>query len=1314
MTTFGLEDVRDSFNGDVTRFLADVEKNAKSIVSTATVALPAERTWQAPFESMVVGLHGIAGSSALINLDSMSGPARQLEELALSASESVRMIKLHAARLKRIASLCIDGSSELRIILEHELAGRAAEASKRSGAFNARLDASLKKLDTDDSASGQAAAGLAPTLKIPAIPKVEGASATSSSDDGWDEPGASTDGQAQSAADGQPTAAGSTAAEPADAEEDELVVVFREEAGETLGNLQGYVGRLVADPSDREAAVQCARLLHLLKGAAASVGQTAVAQRAGELHKRTEEVHKRGFTAATVAELRSAVEELVALTFGKSKTSTAAAPVVSLAPSIAVVAPAPEVKAPAAAVSTASQASFASAEDEETRNIFLEEARRAVDDLRSLVRQILDNANSARGVAATRAERVLHRLKGSAMIVGETQTASLAARGQTMCEALDNVDGPALAALIDQIATMVRAPSSSSAVQTAPTSEPTRHRYTLPSSEEWDVYLEEATTLLDDLDRLLVKIERSARPNAELSTMFRMYHTLKGASNAVGLAPLGKQLHIIEAFIERIVGGSALPDLRQVVKVLADEHAALRTNVSRAATHGVIEVDLPRTSYRLASLGKPQSAGASWIADSDPVWASSAAESRRGSSAHESSKSHASRGADADSAPSMHDIGTGTEGAGERRFIRVAADRLDGLLDLVGELVVARSRILARIDRMRNLQDVDQDRQSVVIRLVDDFATSTQFANLDGRRQRGSRNVVAPVVAAPAAADGFGALEMDQYEEIHVLSRQLDEATSDITEMRREIATEMQRLTEDSESLSSVIADLQAEITQARMLTLDTLFTRLQLPVRDAAQRVGREVEIVVRGEQVAIDKSISDALFGPLLHMVRNAVAHGIEAPDRRRELGKPAAGTLTLAARQDHGQVVLEVSDDGAGINTAKLKAIGVEKGLIDAATPETDSKVLDLVFVHGISTSASTGDVAGRGVGGNVVRRAIDRLNGSIEIISTPGKGTMFRISLPLSMSITQAVLVRSGGVTMALPITFAERILTREGIGAVDTFGRNRVKVGENMIPVHDTRTMFNDGSPSAESVLVVCMVGGERIAIEADEVVGQEEIVVKSLGNLLEGHPLFSGSTQRGDGELVLIVDVPGVLASETEEEQRSSVRGATATATSTASESAATGSAAQSAELVQADGAAKIAVTEVAPLPEDKLRVLFVDDSLSVRKVAERMLLGLGVEIVTAVDGQDALEKLRTMSFSLVFTDLEMPRMHGYELIREMQYLPAYKAIPVVVISSRSGQKHIDQALDLGAREYLTKPFSPEILGSVLERLAVRGTPKHQ
>jgi chemosensory pili system protein ChpA (sensor histidine kinase/response regulator) len=1260
MTAFGLDDVRESYTSDVTRFLAEVERGARRVASAMTVALPADSNWEEPIDSMVVGLHGIVGSSSLIGLDSMTTTARQLEGIAGSAAESARMLRWHATRLQRIAAACIDGVRDLRTIVNHELAGRGDEARAGSAALGTRLAGTVKALESGPQPERVAPEvtqrfSISQLIKIPELPRRE--AAAGSSDDGWDD-----------------TRTGNGEAQASEGD-DELLQAFREEARETLHNLQGYWVRLEQDAADHEAAAQCSRLMHLLKGAAAVVGFEPIARRAGELHDWLDGARAQGVTRAAVDQLGRGIEDLIELALGERprlpRVSEPAEP------------PVPD-------------------DDDEPRQIFLHEARRTLDELRGLVRQVQATSGIARGVVATRAERLFHRLKGSALIVGEAQLVDIATRGQALCEALERVDPGALETTVEHIASLLGPSPAANGRPIAAVP------LALPSSEEWDAYLEESSALLDDLDRLLARVEQSARPTTELSAMFRLYHTLKGASSSVGLTAIGQQLHVIETFVERIMASPTPPELRQMVAALADEHATIRASIARASSGSTVEVDPARTTMRLSVIGDRSQSGSSWIAPSDPVWTAT----RDGDASQASHASHASHASGASharhardpSAGALESVADDDRASGERRFVRVAADRLDGLLDMVGELVVARSRILTRIGRMRHLQDEDQHRHGAVLKQINDFVGSTEFVNLDGRRSRvtsraGIARGTRPGVARAAAVRGFGALELDHYEEIHVLSRQLDEGTSDIHEMRREIDAEMQRLTEDAEGLSTIVSELQTEITQARMLLIETLFTRLQLPVRDAAQRLGRDVEIVTRGEHVAIDKAISDALFGPLLHIVRNAVVHGIEAPGRRYELGKPRTGTVSLVARQEQGQVVLEISDDGQGIDVARLRAIGIEKGLLDPATPESDPRVLDLVFAHGVSTSDEAGDVAGRGVGGNVIRRAVDRLNGSIEITTNRGAGTTFRIALPLSMSITQALVVRSAGVTLAIPIAFAEAIVAREGVEAVDTFGKLRAVISGNLMPVHHTRQLFDDAQTRSDGVLVVCAVGGERIAIHADEVVGQEEIVVKSLGSLLDGHPLFSGSTQRGDGELVLILDVPGALAAETTEgyvpRPVHAIHGAATRDLAIP-------------VLVRDEPSA---VKDIATGPARRLRVLFVDDSLSVRKVAERMLLALGVDVVTAVDGQDALEKLRTSSFSLVFTDLEMPRVHGYELLREMQYLPAYTGIPVVVISSRSGQKHIDQALGLGAREYLTKPFSPEILHAVLARLARKEPP---
>ncbi len=1255
---FNLDDVRESFTNDVTRFLAEIEKGSKAVASAATLAVPSERTWQLPVNAMVVGLHGIVGSSSLVGLDTMTSPARRLEEIATSAAESIRMLKLHGARLQKIASLCLDGSSDLRVILEHELAGRSADAETRRAVLSAKLAAATHDLSAEPPPRP---AGMPEMVEVePPARRSQPVIALPDEDDGWDD---------------------EPAPQPAEelCADDELAQVFQGEARETLTNLRGYLARLAHQPGDREAATQCARLLHLLKGAAASVALEDIADRSRDLHDEIEHARSVGMDAANVAKLRAGIEELIALAV----------------PDLAV-------------LTTAESSAAIPLEDldAESRQIFQDEASGSLQEARVLLQQVRATAGTARGVATSRVERILHRLKGSALIVGEAQVAAVASRGQALCEALEKVDPGALASVLDQLDQLIGVPIA----QRAATRGPSLVRVQLPPRDEWEVYSEESSELLDELDRLLANVESSKRPAADLSAMFRAYHTLKGATHAVGLTPIGQHLHIIEAFLERLVASSEVEELRAIVHALTEQNSLIRKNIHSAAAEGTVEIDHDQAQTRLAQLGTDRggaSQGPSWINPADSVWS------------HESSVEHSAKdGSHASVADDVRDSDAqNSRAAAERRFIRVPADRLDSLLDLAGELVVCRSRMISRVTKLKALQEDDQVRLETVTDLIDGFAGATQFTNLDGGHRRRAVHADSNL--------GFGELEMDQYEEVHVLSRRLDEAASDLTEVRRDMTTEMDNLHDDAESLSAIVSNLQSEITRARMLTLEMLLNRLRLPIRDAAERSKREIQIVTSGEQLAIDKSMSDALYGPLLHMVRNSVVHGIETPDQRARLGKPRAGTVSLAARQEHGQIVLEISDDGAGIDTRKLLQLGIERGLLSPATAEDDPRVVELIFAKGLSTAETVDEVAGRGIGGDVIRRAIDRLNGAIQIQTARGKGTTFRITLPMSMSITQAVLVRVGGILLAIPIAFAETILAREGIEVVDSFGRMRARIGERMIPVHLTEKIFDAGMLRSEPtgrVFVVCAVGAERIVVQVDEVVGQEEIVVKSLGLLLEGHPLFSGSTSRGDGELALIMDIPGVLGSETMADRRGAQRPAAPPPIPKVAPKPLPPKAQTSVpanvpseipfiepdeELVRGPNA--IQVTEVLPLPDHRLRVLFVDDSLSVRKVAERMIKSLDVEVITAVDGMDALDKLRGMAFSLVFTDLEMPRMHGYELIREMQLLPANKEIPVVVISSRSGQKHIDQAIQSGAREYLTKPFSAEILGAVLARLAKKG-----
>jgi chemosensory pili system protein ChpA (sensor histidine kinase/response regulator) len=545
---------------------------------------------------------------------------------------------------------------------------------------------------------------------------------------------------------------------------------------------------------------------------------------------------------------------------------------------------------------------------------------------------------------------------------------------------------------------------------------------------------------------------------------------------------------------------------------------------------------------------------------------------------------------------------------------------------------------------------------------VERFREKNEFALAAPRAEAAS--------GSASAWGGFGELEMDRYGDVNILARNLGAIADDVATVQAQVQEVMSQFAEDAASFGIIVSGLQSEITRARMVPVDDLFTRLRLPVRDVAHREGKSVRVTTSGEDVDLDKTIMDKLYVPLLHVVRNAVSHGIERPEERSAAGKDPVGSIALAARQESGLIVVEVADDGGGLDLEALRAAAVRQGVLPADIPLDNPAVADAVFLSGVSTRGGADDVAGRGVGGDVVRREIEKLGGDVRVRTARGQGTTFTITLPLTLAITRALLVRHGGQVFALPLAFIERLVDLEQTPVVESAGRRRVKLEDGYQTVHSLDSVLGRAERAAagQKVAVLLRAGDRRVVVSVDRLLGQEEIVVKSLGELLSGHPLLSGVTLSGDGELILILDVPGLL-----DPRAASAAGPQAPA---------------------------------AERPAGPARVLFVDDSLSVRKVAEKLLRELGAEVTLAVDGQDALDTLARQTFDIVFTDLEMPRLHGYELIQSIAASPQLRHVPVVVVTSRSGQKHRDEAHALGARDYLTKPFNQQILGQMLRKWA--------
>jgi chemosensory pili system protein ChpA (sensor histidine kinase/response regulator) len=1258
-TGFTIDDVRDTLTQDVTRLLGRIEHAAREILDDRALALDREPAGLAAFLAIGDHSHAIHGTSCLVSAQSLADSSARMEALAHHGRDQLTRALRHLATARDIAATIAGGSTDMLSMLSHELDGRPVEARAIADSWRLRVEDVLG--GSSAASRAESTAGLrvvpaqvaAPPAPAPSAPATNGALHDPVAvDDGWggfDDAPAPPAAAAPRAPSATPAGAeysfASIAEPPRDDDaivDPDLAEVFAIEASNTLAMLDDALAALAVRLDDRALVKSIERGFHTLKGAAATVGLAAVSARAAELQDRAELLVEAG-RPVTASEASKLIRDAAALRRFTGIAAPAAGP--SAAPG------------PTAFDEMA-------AELEREARIVLDEAEHLLADLRD-----------ADPAAASRLARELglamHRLYSSALIADLPELTEAAATAQLLAEATP-VDAGRLAAELARCATLVARrvpPARSLGAGPAATPRPpddiaalapspgnlappgATHRMPVPVPDaEVDVsFQQECADLLEQLDRAALALERSDRPHDPIGELLRAYHTLKGVVNALGLQPIGDQLHRVEDLLERFGGSAILPPLRAITGVLLWFHGELRRQLATVRL-GYVELEPGRLDARLTRLLHRASPSASTGTRSSQLGSD---ESRLGEGSEAS--------------------GPVDSPAPDRRSLRVSIDRLDALMNLAGELVISRSRLLGRIDWLRGLQ-LDLGRSSRrVIDVVERFRDDHEFS----RFARGGKDRV-------ARWSGFSELELDRYEDVNILARSLSEGSNDLQDLFGQLAGGLGSLADDSDVLGTIIAGIQGEVTRTRMVPLDTVFSRLELPVRDAAQRADREVRVETIGADVHLDKTIADALFQPMLHLVRNAVSHGIEAPHVRRAAGKPAHGTITLRARQELGQIVVEIADDGAGLDLERLRERGAALGLVDHDTPLDDPRIRDLVFVHGLSTLVEADAVAGRGIGCDVVRRAVDRLNGSLRVETVRHECTVFSITLPVTLAITRALLVRNAGETFAVPLYFTERIIDAHELEVIESANQRRIELDGAFVPIRPLGE-FVSGPTSPAGPILLLAVGAQRLVVQVDEVVTQEEIVVKSLGTLLRGHPMFAGVTIRGTGQTVLILDVPSMTDSALGR------RPATQPA--------------YTAPLAVPAPAAAAATPAAPPAPVDRdrpLHVLFVDDSVSVRKVAERALKQLGVEVTLATDGADALDKLRNGRFDMVFTDLEMPRMHGYELIRELRFLPAFQAMPVVVVTSRSGKKHRDEAQTLGASEYLTKPFTSHSLAAAL------------
>jgi chemosensory pili system protein ChpA (sensor histidine kinase/response regulator) len=609
--------------------------------------------------------------------------------------------------------------------------------------------------------------------------------------------------------------------------------------------------------------------------------------------------------------------------------------------------------------------------------------------------------------------------------------------------------------------------------------------------------------------------------------------------------------------------------------------------------------------------------------------------------------------------------------------IRVRADLLDSLVNHAGEVAIYRSRLEQQVAGYRfNLVELEQTvaRLRSQLRMLE-IETEAQII---ARFQREHREAGLTTV--------FDPLELDRYSQLQQYSRALAESVSDLVS----IQSTLDELTRQAETLliqqSRVSTDLQDGLLRTRMLPFDTMVPNLRRTLRQAAQEEGKHAQLYVDGAHGEMDRNLLDRIKAPFEHMLRNAIAHGIETPAERRKVGKPAEGAVHIQVAREATEVVVRVSDDGRGLDREAIRSRGIERGLLRADSNPTDDQLLGLITQAGFSTAGKITQLAGRGVGMDVVANEIKQLGGSLSIESTAGKGTTFVLRLPFTLAVTQAILVRIGEATFAIPMTSVQGVarIDAEEMTALLDQGEPTFSHGNESYAIHDLAELLGlpPGLPpeGEQQPLLLTRAGDLRAAIRIDAVLGSHEIVVKSVGPQISSVPGLLGATIMGDGSVLIILDLaPLVRHGITRREQRL-------------------------AEGLSALQAPVIEEVRVRPL------VMVVDDSITMRKVTSRVLERHEYEVSTAKDGVDAVEKLHERVPDLMLLDIEMPRMDGYELATLMKADPRLSGVPIIMITSRSGDKHRQRALDIGVERYLGKPYQEADLltqiGEVLERHA--------
>jgi chemosensory pili system protein ChpA (sensor histidine kinase/response regulator) len=607
-------------------------------------------------------------------------------------------------------------------------------------------------------------------------------------------------------------------------------------------------------------------------------------------------------------------------------------------------------------------------------------------------------------------------------------------------------------------------------------------------------------------------------------------------------------------------------------------------------------------------------------------------------------------------------LDVGAERALYGNLLRVRSDVVDRLVNEAGEISVARSRMETE---MRAFKEGLLELTGSVARL----RKQLREVEIQAESQMQAR-----VSLARDHSEQFDPLEFDRFTQLQELTRFMNESVHDVQTVQLSLLKNIDETAAAMSAQARLNRELQQKLMGVRMVPFASISDRLYRIVRQTAKELNKRVNLELLGSGVELDRSVLEKMTAPFEHLLRNAVVHGMEDEQTRSLAGKPAIGEIHLHLRQESNEVVFEFSDDGAGLNFAVLREKAEARGLLQPGEEASEDQLAQLIFISGLSTAREVTEVAGRGVGMDVVRSEIAALGGRIDVSSKPGSGTHFTIHLPLTLAVAQALMVRSGDATYAIPSTMVEQVRQVKSAELAQLYSDRQIEWQGKAYPFNYMPHLLGDAERVPENLprnsVLLLRSGEQRMALHVDGLHGNHEVVVKNIGPQLARLPGIAGATVLGNGAVVLILNP---------------------------------------AQLSQRIGAATRKARKAEPeVLQTQPLVMVVDDSLTVRKITTRLLTRAGYQVVTAKDGVDALEQLGEITPSVMLLDIEMPRMDGFELTKLLRRDAKTRNLPIIMITSRTAEKHRSHAMELGVNAYLGKPYQEEeLLKKIAEFISV-------